>query len=931
MNNKIYISVVALSVFITAKAQQPADTIATDPKLSVALNQTVTKEAYTGALSTVDDRTLGYWQERSLKESLVGQLAGYYNNGNIRGINSPNAEAILIVLDGVPAPTVTLGSLDPKSIKSVSILKDAAAKALYGPMGAQGVILVNTKRGIYNGMKVRVNANFGWDKPTEMPSMYNAYDYATMRNQALTNDGLTPKYSASQLSAFLDGTGTDTDWLGTYMKSTQPYQMYNVELRGGSNNMRFYINAGFSHSGSLLNVDWKEKYNPSYYQNMFSIVSNMDVQIFPWLNAFANANVRIGHTNQMNCNDSGDGQDAVINQLFITPPTVEDGFEDGKLIADEIFTYPIYGMINYSGTRKATNTDVNASVGLNFDLGFITRGLSANATVGYNTNYTGNRRGTYNFIRYVRDSNGELRKYGSNEDEPLKWSKSSTMLYFMNFQALVKYERTFAEKHLVDAFVNYFAEDRLGKSTSPAWLLPYSRIQLGGHVKYGFGNRYFAQFDFTYAGSEMMKEGNQFHFSPTYSLAWVPSQEAFLKDVEWLNLLKIRGSYGILYYDVLKDLASRYLYSSDYRTGGGSIGSIYNYAGITEGVLGNPGICWERSYQQNYGIDLTIFHHFNLSADYWYTQQKGVIFQNNRMPAALGVNLKNMPYENIGKVRNYGVDASAEYLTRFKNGLRLNIAANFGWNENKIIDGADIDYTSQNYAYPLRVSGYAIGQKWGYLVDYSHGNGYFNSQSEIDNCGQTYIGMSPRPGDLRYIDLNKDGRIDEADKAPLEGVKKMPSFNYGLSVGSQWKGFDLYIFCQAETGRNNLYSGIGITENTSQGVYNDLHAHAWTAERYADGEYIAYPTLTTGKSSSLENNNFFTSKADFFRLKNVTVGYSLPESIIRKIRLTKVRFYFTGQNLATATNFKYKGIDPEKKNYGDFLMRSFNFGLNIEF
>ncbi len=929
MNNKIIFSLALLSAFATLKAQQPADTIATDPMLSVALSQTVPDEAYTGAISTVDRSKLDYWQERSLSESLFGQLAGYYNNGDIRGVNSPNGRAILIVLDGVPAPTVTLNSLDPKSIESVSILKDAAAKALYGPQGAQGVILVNTKRGVYNGMKVRVNANFGWDKPTDMPTMYNAYDYATLRNQALMNDGIAARYSASQLDAFRNG--QSTDWVGTYMKKAQPYQMYNVELRGGANNMRFYVNAGYSHTGSLVNVDWTEKYNPSYYKNIFSIVSNMDVQIFPWLNAFANANVRIGHTNQMNPNDKDGGQDAVIKQLFITPSTVEDGFEDGKLIADETFDFPIYGMINYSGARKATNTDVNASVGLNFNLDFITSGLSASAIVGYNTDYTGNRRGTYNFVRYVRDSNGELRKYGSNEDAPLAWSKSSSMLYFMNFQALLKYERTFAGKHLVDAFVNYFAEDKLGNNTSAAWLLPYSRIQVGGHVKYGYDNRYFVQFDCTYAGSEMMKEGKQFHFSPTYSLAWVPSNEEFLKDTEWLDFLKIRASYGMLYYDILKDLPSRYLYDSDYRSGSGSIGSIYNHAGITEGILGNPNICWERSYQQNYGFDITLFHHFRLSADYWYVQQKDVIYQNKRMPSVLGVNLSNMPYENIGTYRNQGVDASAEYLTRFDNGIRLSVGANFGWNDNKVINGADIDYSSQNYAYPLRVSGYSYGQEWGWLVDYSQGNGYYNSQSEIDNSGLTYVGMTPRPGDFRYQDLNKDGRIDEADKAPLKGVKKIPSFNYGLSVTAEWKGFDLYVFCQAETGRNALYSGLGIMENTNQGVYTDMHAHAWTAERYANGERIDYPALTSGKSSSLQNNDFFASKADFFRLKNVTLGYSLPQSIVRKAKLTKFRVYFTGQNLATATNLKFKGIDPEKKNYGDFLMRSFNFGLNIEF
>lgn len=932
MKNKVLTILAVLAASSTAAAQTQPDTIATAPEITVALNQKVSAESYTGAIATVDDSKLDYWQELGLSESLFGQLAGYYNDGNIRGINSPNGTAMLIVLDGVPSPTVKLSSLDPKSIESVSILKDAAAKALYGPQGAQGVILVNTKRGMYNGMNIRVNANFGWAKPTEMPEMCNSLEYATLRNQALANDGLDPKFSQAQLGAYADGTATDTDWLDRYFKGNQPYQMYNVELKGGGEKMRFYINAGYSHTGSLLTgVDWKEKYNPSYYQNIFSVVSNMDVKVFSWLDVVANANVRIGHTNQMNPNDKADGQETVIKQLFLTPPTVEDGFEDGKLIADEIFDFPIYGLINYAGDRKSTNTDVNSSVGLLFNLDFITKGLSASATIGYNSDYTGDRRGTYDFIRYVRDTNGELRKFGKHENAPLKWGKSSSMTYFMNFQALIKFQRTFAGKHDVDAFVTYFAEDKLGKSTSPAWLLPYERIQVGGHARYGFDKRYFLQFDCTYAGSEMMKEGKQFHFSPTGSLAWVASNESFLKDVDWLDLMKLRASYGVLYYDVLQNMASRYLYVSDYRLAGGPIGSIYNSSGISEGIIGNPDICWERSYQQNYGIDLILFHHLKVSADYWHTNQKGVLYQNNRMPSVLGISTSHMAYENIGKVVNQGVDVSAEFTKKFSGDWSLSAGFNFGWNKNKVIDGADINYSSQNYAYPLRVTGYPIGQKWGYLVDYSNGNGYFNSQSEIDASGKTYIGMSPRPGDFRYKDLNNDGRIDEADKAPLDGVKDTPSFNYGLSLTAQWKGFDLYVFCQAETGRNGFYNGLGIFENVYQGVYNDMHRNAWTAERYASGANIEYPALTTGNSSSLQYNDFFTSKADFFRLKNVTVGYSLPDNIVKKIHFNKIRFYFTGQNLATATNFKFKGIDPEKDAYADFLMRSYNFGLNIEF
>ncbi|MDE6528699.1 MAG: SusC/RagA family TonB-linked outer membrane protein, partial [Muribaculaceae bacterium] len=207
----------------------------------------------------------------------------------------------------------------------------------------------------------------------------------------------------------------------------------------------------------------------------------------------------------------------------------------------------------------------------------------------------------------------------------------------------------------------------------------------------------------------------------------------------------------------------------------------------------------------------------------------------------------------------------------------------------------------------------------------------YNSQAEIDRAGLVYEGSTPRPGDLRYRDLNGDGRIDEADKAPLDGVNSTPSINYGASVKLTWNNFDLYVFMQGESGRNGYYSGLGIWENEKQGVYMPHHLEAWTPERYASGSPISYPALTSTTSSSLDVNDFFTSKADFFRLKNVTLGYSLPKKWMKKIGMNQVRFYFTGQNLLTATNLKFKGIDPERYSITDFVYRSYNFGLNISF
>lgn len=928
---KTYIALLAAASSTAAMAGETAaeiaDSIVDSRMVDAALGEQVPFWNYTGSIATVTADELSYWEDTSLSNALVGKLAGYYNNLAIRGMSSPNGNPMLIVLDGVPAPTLSLDFIDPRSVAKVSILKDAAAKALYGPQGAQGVILVETKRGHNGKTTVKVNANFGWQQPTKRFDATNSYEYAMMRNQALRNDGLPVKFSQSQLDAYASGRGIDNDWAELYMNDFRPAQSYNIEVAGGNEKTTFFVNAGYDFIGSIYKADFKEKYNPESQKRNFNLTSGVNVKMFPFMTMFANTSMRISHDNV-----SRTGEIVIIDKLFTTPSTVEDGVENGHVIADETFTDPIYGAINYKGVNKTTTTEINANFGLDFDLGFLTKGLFAKFLVGYNSWYSGNREGSYDYSRWVRDENGELVRTGTSNDDPLSWSKGSSMTYFMNIQATVGYQRTFG-KHSVDAFVNYLAEDKLGGSTNAGWLLPYTRIQLGGHVKYGFDSRYFLQFDFTQAGSEMMKEGNQFHFSPTGSLAWVASNESFLRGADWLNLLKFRASFGALEYDVLQFMPSRYLYDTEYREQGGSgpIYNIYTCALVGEGILGNPAVKWEKSYQQDYGFDLIMLDNsLSVNFDYWRTNQRDVLVQDQTVPVISGVGASRMPYENLGKVFSEGVDVQASYTRRFGE-VGFTFGGQMGWNRNRVDYGAEIDYTALGYAYGLRETGYPIGQAFGYLVDYSNGNGFYNSQAEIDASKLQYQGTAPRPGDLRYRDLNGDGRIDEADKAPLEGVKSMPSFNYGASVLLTWRDFDFYMFWQGESGRSACYSGLGVFENYDQGVYTDLHKEAWTEYRYTHGLPITYPALTSSSSSSLTYNDFFTSKADYVRLKNVTLGYSLPKKWMKATGLGKVRFYFTGQNLFAATNLRFKTLDPESRNIYSFPYRSYNFGVNVSF
>lgn len=899
------------------------DVSCSDEMMDVALNRKESRISYTGAISTVKSGEIELWQSQGLTETLQGKLAGYAN-GHIRGMNSMNGEAILIVLDGVPAPTIDLSSLDPRTVESVSILKDAAAKALYGPLGAQGVILVTTKKGYPGKTKVNVNLNYALEAPTMRADMLHSYDYAILRNEALSNDGLPLAFNQNELDAFANG--TDNDWRKMFLKDMRTSQRYNIELNGGNDKVRYYVNAGYARTEGMYKVDWTEKYNPANNENRFTLASNIDVNLFSFMTAFLNTNMRIYRVNDT-------GGEKIINKIYSTPNTVEGPLsEDGKIITNENFPDPIYGSINYKGVSMKTATDVNVDLGVNVDLSALTKGLSIKGIVGYHSYYAGTRKGSYNYTRYVRNENGDLVQLGTNVETALGWSKSSSTVYFMNFQGMLEYSRNFGV-HSVDAFLNYLAEDKLGSDYSSGWLLPFHRIQLGGHAKYGYDNRYFLQFDFTHAGSEQMMKGNQFHFSPTVSGAWVVSNEAFMKNQDIVDLLKFRVSFGALEYDNLWNFSSRYLYADDIRqaNGSGLINSIFTCALVTEGALGNPKIKWEKSYQQNYGIDLSLFNVLNLSVDYWKTKQRSVLCKSELIPELSGFSSSDFPYENLGKVLNQGVDIEVGYTKKAGCGLGITVTGDFSWNKNKIVDAYDLNYSDIGYYYPYRKTGYSIGQKFGYLIDYSNGNGFFNSEEEIEKRNLTYQGTAPRIGDFIYKDLNGDGIIDERDKAPLDGVKTMPNFMAGASVQLTYKNFDLYIQLQGETGRNALYNGLGVFENKNQGVYLKMHQSAWTPERYAAGEKIEYPALTSTSSSSLTANDFFVSKANYLRLKNITLGYSLPEKVIKKMRMNQFRVYVTGQNLLTMTDLKFKGFDPECSSIDSFAYRMFNFGLNLNF
>ena len=920
-----------------------------DQLLETPFDYSSTRNAYVGAQSSVDASQIEKWKGSSLQAAITGKLAGY-NSGIIRGAGSWNIDAPLVVLDGVPVPLFSvMNIIDPSTIQDVTLLKDAAAKALYGPMASVGVLVITTKHGIDETLKVDVSANIGISHPTQLHRMFGSYDQAMLRNQALVNDGLAPKFSDSQLQAFRDGTAPNNDWIDLY-KDDRLSQKYNVQIQGGSNKARFYIGAGFIRETGDIKTDYDKKYDPSFYNNRFTVVSNIDVDVFKFMRAFANSNVVINRVNVPRVGDDGNGSTAqLFNKMYTTPAYVDNGLtETGAVKTYEGYSRPLYGDINLNGLNTSTVTTLNTNIGIDLDLDFLTKGLSFKTVFGYSAAFNGVRAGSADYERAVlNEATGEYERYGTNVVAPLTFTKATFAIYNLNYQAMFNYQRYFGD-HMVQAFANYMAEDYRGEWASREWILPTNRIQVGGEVKYGFKDRYFVQFDFTHAGSEMMRKGNQFHFSPTFGASWVTSNEEWFKN-DILTYLKFRGSFGRLKYDSLGTKPSRYLYADAIYEMGGGVNALFDGFTILSYLRGNPAIGWEEAKQQNYGVDFGFWDKFHVSVDYWRTKQSGIVMANERTPMVGGIVSGNdigslalfnySSYENIGKMENQGVDITAEYATVLPCGLEIVARGTFGWNKNKVIDGGDISYKDAGYAYPYRRTGYPVGQQFGYIVDRTNGsNGYYNSQDEIEHSGLSFAGIQPRPGDFRYKDLNNDGVIDEGDMAPLKGTKALPAINYGVSVSLAWKGFDLYLEGYGEGGRSAcMYGSLGVSENIGDGVYMPIHKNAWTAERYANGERIDYPALTSSSSYSSRANDFYVSKLDFLRLRNATIGYTLPYNLTKNLGMSKVRFYVNGTNLLTWDNMKFNGMDPETSSASgvpsldNFVMRTVNFGLNINF
>lgn len=969
------------------------------------------KETLVGSVATVKSKELVQAPVANISNALVGRVPGLSsvqasgepgdNSSSIyiRGVATLNSEGTspLIMIDGVESTIATMNAIDANDIASMSVLKDASATAVYGVKGANGVILINTRRGKEGMAKVDLSYRFGVTELVSKLDLLGSAEYAILRNEAIRNDADPSKemflFSEEDIWKFANGKDftqaeiwgnfpwlpeeqklaiynspalyyTDNDYYDMTFGGLAPQHQVNVNVSGGFERVRYFASVGYySQEGQFQNAKYMDIDNNSKY-NRYNFRTNLDIE------AASRLAISIDFSGIISTSAGilGSAQDgdptsqyarhkAMLGAIFSSPPYNGSGIIDGKLVNG--FVYDRFNEINDKGcsgwspmanllTRPlmtTTQTDISATVRLNHSMDYLTDGLSLSGTFSYSD---WQKKGVITTNANVPqwramrnpDNPAEILFIGGTlqpstvEDQQYKskWNR-------MYMEAKLDYNRTFG-KHNVTGLVLYNAQ--LTNAPYFAFQVPEGRIGLVGRATYNYDQRYMFEFNMGYNGSENFAPGKRFGFFPAVSAGWILTNEPFWKENVWVSLVKIRGSYGEVGNDQIG--GSRFLYlpstwsiSNDmvesgywWGNGNGSASDMY-YQGAKESTIGNPDVTWERARKTNVGLDLGFFkNRLSVVFDYFNEDRDKILTQYLSQTNLTGA---SYPPGNIGKVNNHGFEVQVAWSDSIED-FFYTIGGSFSYARNKILF-----MDEPAYAYPwMNTTGFSVGQYKGVQSE-----GFYNNDAEASN--RPYVqegGNVVHAGDIRFVDIDGDGVINDKDYIPI-GYSNLPRINYNITLNAEWRGIYLSaLFVGTAQGSMQMADFYILNPfYMNNGVALQWHYDTrWTPERAAAGENIEFPraSMTTYNTHNKLPNDLWIRSSQFFRLKNLEVGYSLPKKWIEKARMSNVRIYFSSNNLFTWGSRLLPGFDPEQADQGGassgYLYpptRSYNVGLNISF
>lgn len=904
------------------------------------------KLSVTGAVASIEGRELRQSPASNLAVSLAGRLPGLtaiqrsgqpgrdITNLYIRGRGTTNEQSPIILVDGIERD---LNFIDPNEIQSVTILKDASSTAVFGVRGANGVILVTTKRGIQEKPEISLRAETGIQDFPRMIKPVNSFEYSWLKNLALTNDGLDPEFSAFDMESYKDQADPqrypNTNWNKILMKQFAPLHRYNLNINGGGEFVRYFVNAGYLHQGGQFNVEKGLDYNPEFKLDRYNFRSNIDADLTNSLVATLNV---AGYFEKRN-NPYVLGDDDPMEWLIYFMnriPSISPGpvTPEGDVITYGDVDRPAYGLINRSGYIQQTTSNVMATFALEQKLDFVTEGLSIKGALSFDTRSVNNLAASRTYQKVIqiidkntKDSNGMdsiyYRAFNDDEDSPLSIGGDRLFATRTNSQFFANYDNDFGVHHVTGLALLQRSTTIINND------LPFRYQNFAFRGTYDFNNKYFFEFNAGINGSEQFAKNKRFGFFPAISAGWMISNEDFLKDNEWLSSLKLRGSYGKVGNDRLGD--RRFLYLDDVQVvGDGMTGSLFGGREIATSLLKNEDLSWETAKKINLAVEVGLFHDFLLTIDFFEENRDNILINRGTIPMLNGYSPSVLPPANIGKVKNRGYELEATYKKAFNSDLSMMGRINFNYARNKRI-AMDEPLLSEDYAFRYRETGYPIGQRFGYIVE-----GYFRNIKTIENSPEQIVGgHETKPGDFKYKDLNKDGVVDIKDYAPI-GYSRVPEYQFGLSYNINYKNFDFSFLIQGITNVSQYYTGQGVFSSNGVRNFVERHLKSWTEDRYTAGAEIDYPRLTSldGANPNENANSFFIIDASYLRLKNVEIGYTLPINISSKIFSKNIRFYANGLNILTWDRLPFKEIDPEQSTGSSYPnVRIFNFGVNLTF
>jgi len=907
----------------------------------------------------------------NLTTAFAGRVAGmiaYQRSGEpgldnadffIRGVTTFGYKVDpLILIDNVEVTTTDLARLQVDDLASFSIMKDATATAIYGARGANGVILVTTKKGEQGKTKLSFRLENSFSSPTRNVELADPVTYMKLNNEAiLTRDRTAAiQYPLSQIGNTVPGADPylypAVDWRKELIKDYTSNQRANLSISGGGKAARYYVSGAFNQDNGVLKVPEKSNFNNNINLKTYSLRANVDMDLTRTTQFIVRLNGSFD-----DYNGPVDGGTSIYRKIMRTSPTLFAPYypagESYRLVNHILFGNAESG--NYlnpyadlvKGYKESSRSMMLAQLELKQDLSFITKGLSfrslANTTRNAFFDVSRQYRPFFYELSNINPLTNEYNLQILNENDGTEYldygegTKTINTVFYM--ENAFNYSRTFADKHNLSGLVVLTLRNRLdGNAGSLQTSLPYRNMGVSGRLTYSYNTRYFAEFNFGYNGSERFHISKRYGFFPSAGLAWSVSNEKFWEPFkETVSNLRLRATYGVVGNDAIG--SGRFLYLSEVNMNASNRGAVfgtdrtYSKDGISMVRYANSDITWERAYKSNFALELGLFNKVQLMAEYFEENRTDILMARADIPSTVG--LTTTVDANLGEAKAKGVDISIDYNCNFGEGFWLQSRGNFTYATSKYTV-----FEEPTYQEPwLSHIGQNLSQQWGYIAER-----LFIDEQDVANSPSQAFGTVPvMGGDIKYRDVNRDGKISSLDRVPI-GYPTTPKIVYGFGFSLGYKNFDFSSFFQGSMQSSfwidpqatapfvsytysNEDLGGAKTQNQLLKAYADSH---WSEDNR--DLYALWPRLSNvNVSSNEQRSTWFMRNGAFLRVKQVEFGYTLPHRLTQRLKMGNFRIYANGTNLFTISGFKLWDVEMAGNGLGYPIQRVFNIGINASF